>query len=376
MKIKAIALLSLLCIGLFTTSCDPEDVKPVLGINCTRTQCLDLEKFAEGIESRLDGKVMKYGYHIRSGFAVHEKAVGLAKTFADGGNVNFTLDQRFNPASVTKTVTAVALLRAMEQNGIGIHQSISPYLPTSWNAHSSINAITFEQVLGHRSGFRNSVAETYTHAGVKKIIEAGVNSTDKVYKYQNVNYALARVLLAHIIGFNDLSFVGEEIEISLAFQAYLNDELFSPVGISDVKFTPEANAALFYAFPAGAKKGTAYGDWILREGSAGIQLSIHDLEEFLMRMWTPGTYLSQNMLDQVKQYHLGAFEYNSSQGFPDGIAYGHNGYFPPWDGNLNAELSSVIVRFASGVQVVLVINGPVSATSTVVDAYQAAWENK
>lgn len=376
MKIKIIALISLLSIGLFTTSCEPEDVAPIFGINCTRTECLDLEKFAQGIESRLDGKVMKYGYHIRSGLAAHERAVGLAKTFADGGNVNFTLDQRFNPASVTKTVTAVALLRAMEQNGIGIHQSISPYLPTSWNAHSSINAITFEQVLGHRSGFRNSVASTYDHAGVKKVIEAGVNSADKGHKYQNINYALARVLLAHIIGFEDLPFVGTDVEVSLTFQAYLNNELFSPVGISGVKFTPEANGALFYAFPLGPKKGTAYGDWLLREGSAGIQLSVHELEEFLMRMWTPGTYLSQNMLDQVKQYELGAFEYNSSQGFPDGIAYGHNGYFPPWDSNQNAELSSVIVRFASGVQVVLVINGPVSAASTVVEAYQAAWEAK
>ena len=184
MKVKIIALISLLSIGLFNTSCDPEDVKPVLGINCTRTQCLDLEKFAQGIENRLDGKVMKYGYHIRSGFAVHEKAVGLAKTIVDGGNVNFTVNQRFNPASVTKTITAVALLRAMEQNDIGIHQSIRPYLPTSWNAHSSINGITFEQVLAHKSGFRNSVAGSYDHAGVKNAIEAGVKAVGVIHHDQ------------------------------------------------------------------------------------------------------------------------------------------------------------------------------------------------
>ncbi|MEM6345710.1 MAG: serine hydrolase [Bacteroidota bacterium] len=376
MKIKIIALISLLSIGLFNTSCDPEDVKPVLGINCTRTQCLDLEKFAQGIENRLDGKVMKYGYHIRSGFAVHEKAVGLAKTIVDGGNVNFTVNQRFNPASVTKTITAVALLRAMEQNDIGIHQSIRPYLPTSWNAHSSINGITFEQVLAHKSGFRNSVAGSYDHAGVKNAIEAGVKAADKIEKYQNINYAVARVLLAYIIGFDNIQFVGEDVEVSIAFQNYLRQEIFDPVGITSVNFTPQSGGALFYAYPAGIKKGTAYGDWILREGSAGIQLSIRELEEFLMRMWTPGTYLSQNMLNQLKQYGLGMGEYNSSVGFPDGPAYGKGGYFPPWDGNNNAELSSVIVRFASGVQAVVVVNGPISAKSVVIEAYQDAWEAK
>ncbi|MEL7533890.1 MAG: serine hydrolase, partial [Bacteroidota bacterium] len=356
MKIKIIALISLLAIGLFSTSCDPEEVKPILGINCTQDQCLDLEKFAQGLESRLDGKVMKYGYHIRSGFAVYEKAVGLAKTAADGGNVNFTLDQRFNPASVTKTVTAVALLRAMEQNGIGIHQSISPYVPTSWNAHSSINRITFAEVLSHRSGFRNTVAGSYEYSGVQTVIEAGVKTADKVQTYQNINYAVARVLLAHIVGFDNIQFVGENLEVSLAFQNYLNAEIFNPVGINSVNFTPQSSGALFYAFPAGAKKGTAYGDWLLREGSAGIQLSVNDLEEFLLRMWTPGTYLSQNMLDQAKQHNLGIWALNSSAGFPDGPAFGHNGYFPPWDGNQNAELHSVIIKFASGVQAVVIVN--------------------
>jgi len=367
--ILKISMLGLVIGSFFLSSCE-EDLGALFGSNCEGGDCLDLEQFAQNIESTLDGNVVKYSYHIRSGFAVFENAKGPKRTSANPPASNFTLDDRLNPASVTKTITAVALLRALEQNGVSINASIAGYLPSYWNVHPTISTITFKEVLNHTSGFRTSVAGGYTFSNLKTLIETGINISDKVAKYENVNYALARVLLAYVNGYQENQLVDAAL-ISVYFQKYLNDELFSPVGISTINFKPETNGTLFYPFPAGNSSGTSYGDWTGKEGSAGIQISTHELEEFLMRMFTPGTYLSQNMINSLKLYEMGMGEYS---GVADGPAYGKGGYFPA-SYNGGAELNSCIVKFDSGVQAVLIINGTISAKQTLINAYNNAWNS-
>jgi len=354
---------------------DAIDWGKLFGINCYGDECLDLALFAAKIEEKLDGKVTKYAYRVRSGLAAFEKAKGPKRTAADPPASSFSIHDRLNPASVTKTVTAVALLRALEHNGVSIHASIAGFLPSYWNVHPTIQTITFQQVLSHTSGFRTSVADGYEFHNLEKLIETGIKLSDKVSQYENVNYALARILLCYVDGYSINWPWFDAFGTSIYFVNYLNDELFDPVGISNVSFTPEVGGSLFYPFPAGNKHGTAYGNWSLREGSAGIQLSVRELSEFLMRMWTPGTYLSAGMLAELQQWGMGMGAYGSPGEFVDGIPYGKGGYFPgSWNGG--AELSSVIIRFASGVEAVLVINGEVNAKAIVLDAYKAAWKPK
>lgn len=344
----------------------------LFGVNCYGNQCLDLAAFASSVDAALQGKVTKYGYRIRGGLAAFEKAVGPRRTIADPPASNFSIHDRLNPASVTKTVVAVALLRALEQNGVSIHASIASYLPSYWSKHSSIYGITFQQVLSHTSGFRTSTVGGYTFQHLQNLIAAGVKAEDKIPQYENINYGLARILLCYVDGYNLNWSLIDPLATSIYFVNYLNKELFEPVGIYSVSFTPEPFGNLFYPFPAGNAHGTAYGNWHLREGSAGIQLSVRELSEFLMRMWTPGTYLSQNMLNQLKQYGMGMGDYGD---YPDGKAFGKGGYFPA-SMNGGAELNSAIIHFACGVQAVLVINGPVSAKTVLLNAYAKAWEAK
>ena len=124
-------------------------------------------------------------------------------------------------------------------------------------------------------------------------------------------------------------------------------QLFDPIGIYDVGWKPVPNTgSRFYPHdtntPLDQINGTAYGNWDYKEGSAGIHLSVHEISEFLLRMWTPGSYLSKDMLDAIKQYNMCGGMIDSPI---DGLAFTKGGYFPgSWNGG--SQLSSCIIRFA------------------------------
>jgi hypothetical protein len=188
--------------------------------------------------------------------------------------------------------------------------------------------------------------------------------------YQNVNYALLRILVASLDGFNDWN-NNPGPETCSRFMSYVNSEIFSPLGIYDVQYKPEANApTLFYPYPTGNANGTAYGDWTNKPGSAGPHNSVHELTIFGAATFN-GMLLSNSTVNALKQHGLGFGDYGE---MPDGgHAWGKGGYFPAsW--NSEAELNSVIVSFDSGVTAMLVINGQVSAKTVLMDAYKAAFQ--
>ncbi len=376
MKPRILLILSLLSLTPFFTSCEKEDLGRLFGVNCQGSECLDLELMAQLVEQKLDGKVVKYGYRIRSGFAAFEGASGPKRTSANPPASNFSIHDRFNPASVSKVVTATAILRSLEQKGISIHASIGNYLPASWDVPTSVQGITFQQLLSHKSGFRNS--SNYEYDGMKGMVENGVNTADKVYSYNNRNYALCRILLPAIQNDQIFSGIPQGPQYAAYFVNYVK-EMLNNVGISDVNWTPEPYGTLFYPYPAGSSNGTNYGDWYLQAGSAGVQMSVREFSEFLMRLHIDGHLLSSSMLQEMKNHQMGWF---ALSGPKDGNAYGHNGFFPGgpkasgglWNGG--SELHSAIIRFESGVEAVLVVNGTISAQNTLIEAYNEAWKVK
>ncbi len=342
--------------------------RALTGKFCANRQCFDLERFADNIENALKNKeVVKYGFEVRRGLSVIQRADGPKRTQADLPASDFTVFDRFNPASVAKTITAVATLQLLSKEGVSIDDPIYPYLPTNWSIPNSIKTITFKEVLNHTSGLRNGSG--YEYQDVKALIENGINLADKVPSYQNVNYALLRVLVASLDGFNDWN-TNPGPETCSRFIDYVNKEIFSPLGIYNVQYKPDATApTLFYPYPTGNAHGTAYGDWTNKPGSAGAHVSVHELTIFGVATFN-GMLLSNSTVDALKQYGLGFGDYGE---MPDGgHAWGKGGYFPgSWNGG--AELNSVIVHFDSGVTAMLVINGQVGAGSILLDAYKAAF---
>jgi hypothetical protein len=201
------------------------------------------------------------------------------------------------------------------------------------------------------------------------LMEHEIDLADKVPDYENVNYALLRILVASLDGYNDwINNPGPNT--ATRFITYVNDKIFSPLGIYDVEYKAAATApTLFYPNPPGPAHGTAYGDWSLKPGSAGSHVSVHELAVFGAATFN-GYLLSGSMLNNLKQYSLGFGDYGV---MPDGSqCWGKGGYFP---GSMNggAELNSVIVHCDNGVTGMLVINGEVSAGTSFLEAQEAAF---
>ena len=131
---------------------------------------------------------------------------------------------------------------------------------------------------------------------MKALIEQGIHLTDKVPHYANVNYAVLRILVASLDGYSDwINNPGPNT--AARFISYVNGNVFSPLGIYNVEYKPAATApTLFYPNPPGAAHGTAYGDWSLIPGSAGLP-RLGARADDLRRGHVQGMLLSGTMLN-------------------------------------------------------------------------------
>jgi CubicO group peptidase (beta-lactamase class C family) len=349
------------------------DWAKLFGIVCDgENGCLDLAGVAEKIETMLenDPKVVKFGFRLSLGLVHYEHAEGIKRSTLDlPAMPNFAVTDRFNPASVTKTFTAVAILRAMEQEGVSIHQTIGTYLPSYWTKGSGINGITFQQLLAHTSGIRGSVS---SFADLRSVVAAGVNVQDKIYAYANANYNLCRVLLAYIKGYQEVTPTSDVFGVSGVFTNFINTELLAPLGIPNAAWEPNlAVGTLFYSHTAGSVNqlsGTGFANRTLREGSGGIQLSLREISQLFTRMWTPGQFLSKPTLDKMKEFGMGGRMLSDPL---DGPCFAKGGFYPL--SGYGAEESSCVVRFGNGLTAVVMINGGVNAFDTLISAYNSSW---
>jgi CubicO group peptidase (beta-lactamase class C family) len=339
------------------------------GTYCKAGQCFDLERMADGIEASLQGQVAKFGFEIRRGRSVIRRAQGPKRTAADAPASSFDAFDRFNPASVSKTVTAVATLQLLAKKNISIDALVYVYLPSSWTIPANNKTITFKELLNHSSGLRGANADGYEYDDMKALMAIPINLADKVSHYENVNYSMLRVLVASLDGLTNWN-SNPGLLSSARFINYVNDEIFNPLGIYDVEYKPEANApTLFYPNPPGSAHGTTYGDWSLIPGSAGSHLSVHELAVFGDSLFKGGL-VTPSMLSDLKTFGLGFGDYGT---LPDGSqCWGKSGYFPGSQ-NGGAELNSALVNCSNGLTGMVVVNGTKSAKSAFVDAANAAF---
>lgn len=158
----------------------------------------DVGQFEQNIVEFLDGNVVGYAYAMnQNGALATSGADGDARTAADG-QADFQADTRIEVASVSKTVTAVAVLKLLQDQNISVEDKIWPYLPTAWQSDMgpNITDIEFNDLLKHESGFRTS-ANSYE--ALQELISDGVDSDDYGdFQYLNANYTLLRVITPYL----------------------------------------------------------------------------------------------------------------------------------------------------------------------------------
>src|SRR5687768_7489460 len=111
----------------------------------------------------------------------------------------------FHLASVSKTITAMAVLKLVDEGKIRVNEPLATYIP-----QFPLPGVTVKSLLNHRSGLPNYVhymerlgwdkKRTITNQDVLDFIvqrhnDIAIGAPDRRFSYSNTNYALLAVLI-------------------------------------------------------------------------------------------------------------------------------------------------------------------------------------
>lgn len=184
-----------------------------------------MEEFTK--KEPFDGTVLV----LHKGKTIFNKSYGLADKEKQ---VEFTNDLQFPIGSITKSMTAMAILQLEEEGKLSVNDLLSAYLPEFPNA----DKITLHQLLNHSSGLTDfleieEIKSNYTKAYTREEI---VNSfKDKPLKAEpGEKYAYIS---------SDYFLLGQVIEKVSGgkYSTYLQKNIFQPAGMKDTFVLNENN---------------------------------------------------------------------------------------------------------------------------------------
>ncbi|TDX87043.1 serine hydrolase domain-containing protein [Epilithonimonas xixisoli] len=228
---------------------------------------------------------------------------------------------KFRVASITKTYTAVLILKAIEEQKLKLKTKLSSYYPQIKNAEK----ITIEQLLKHRTGIYN-----FTEKDDELDWEKNFHSQDEFinyvlneksnfkpgtqYEYSNTNYAL-------------LGFILEKI-YQKSYAEILDEKIAKPLNLKNTYYSFEIdetkNEALSYNIQDNYLKNTTV-NYSNHPGSGGITSTPREVNKFLSAVFE-GKLISAKTLEMMLPKKAGEYGFGIIKlGFTDVDAYEHTG---------------------------------------------------
>jgi CubicO group peptidase (beta-lactamase class C family) len=169
---------------------------------------------------------------LRDGELVWEAAVGVADVAAD---LEATPDTQYRIGSITKTFTAAAVMQLRDADKLDLEDTLDRHVEGA--AHTP----TIRRLLSHASGLQRETQDDSwltlrfappdelleTLAEAELVLPAGAR-----FHYSNLAFALLGIVVERVSG--------------KAYQDYVRERLFEPVGLTRVSFEPEPPAAKGY----------------------------------------------------------------------------------------------------------------------------------
>ena len=323
--------------------------------DASSTVTFDVDTFEQNLRDAFDGEAVGYTYAIgEAGVIVAEDGVGEARTAPDSPAPQYA-NKQVQVASVSKTLTAILILRLMEETGVQPADLIAPYLPGNWTLGDGMDQVTFEQLLTHTSGFKqlaNSLPSGtlgHDYAGLQTMVGLDLTAGDGPYTdlYTNLNFSLLRVLAAGLMGIDPVDypeFEGETLTAS-AFAIYL-DSVYGSIGVPTSCTPTDATPTLMYQWPLdGATPGGESSDKVLTCGAFGFFISAHELVGVLSNLRYSENLISEDQLDVMRDGLLGLQSWSGDHG----TYYGHGGQWNP-------GMQSCVMMFPIAVDVAITVN--------------------
>ena len=163
---------------------------------------------------------------LRDGFVLHTAAFGMENPFEARAA---TVDTRFRIASVSKMLTAVAIMQLVNDGSIELEQPFADQLGVEGPFNDPrLAAVTVRQLLSHTSGFAVSRGIFFAR-GVETWQQAANDGFGQVlqfdpgtaFQYSNTNFCLLGLLLEAVTGQNFEDAIRERVLQPLDIRAHL-----------------------------------------------------------------------------------------------------------------------------------------------------------
>jgi hypothetical protein len=264
------------------------------------TITFDIDLFEQNIRDALRGKIIGYAYTIgRDGVSFTEDGPGSARTYPDSPRADQSPYKEMFIASMSKTISALALLKALSDAGISVDDKIDTFLPGDWVPGDGVENLTFRHLLTHTSGLDPSKLSKGGKDGqsfdtLKTIIEQGTPGILAFEEavYTNANFSLLRILIPRVAlgagvidNYTNILPPDEVDEMyAVLYADYVVNEVLAPAGIDVPDCSPRDDAGsrtLYYNFDSPNNPGGDFGNWSLECGAVGWYLSSNELGSLL-----------------------------------------------------------------------------------------------
>ncbi len=158
-------------------------------------------------------------------------------------------------ASISKVLTAVGVLKALQATGHSIDDHVSPFLPNGWTIKHDPNfaRLTFGDLLAEQGFAKDSCADEHYY-GLKALVEENSVPSSPTTAYNNCNFALLRIILPVLVYgglfFNEPS---AENTLALGYVTLMQQYVFAPLGIDQASCGSDvpdpSRRILSYPFP-------------------------------------------------------------------------------------------------------------------------------
>jgi CubicO group peptidase (beta-lactamase class C family) len=367
------------------TACKKDTIK-------SNDKVFSVAKFKANLKTQLGTGIVGYAVAInKDGQFVDSINFGSATINASSGsNTPMTINTTMNIASVTKTITAIAAIKLLNEKGISVDSSIGQYLPNYFNANVNVRNVTFRELLTHSSGLRQG---TTSYDSIRATC-GRVLGGSKNRSYSNINFALFRILLPFInnvatlqaqanaasINNNTAAF---ETSLSQQYLSIIQDKVFTPAGISNATCN-NANVAGTQSsvFSEGATTNTIAnaGNWTELSGGGGYYLTAFQVAQLQAYLHNSTELLSTPQLEEMKN-NLYGLDPEDSPTTSRGKAYGKDGALIWSNSGLTPApgMQTYICRYPNKVEVTIftnsINNGNFRGLGTLaLNAYEDSWE--
>jgi CubicO group peptidase (beta-lactamase class C family) len=244
-----------------------------------------------------------------------------------------TLDTVYMLASITKTMTATAIMQLVEAGEIHLDDDVSQpkYLPFDLR-HPMYpdKEITLRMLLAHQSGLSSHSARWFFYFSLLGY----PNSYFKDYFQQEGYCYQDDVWTSHMPG-KGVHYANEGIDLAASivehitgqtFEAYCKEHIFDRLGLSTIGFHLSEFAiddmAIPYLFSQGDYKALPHYD-VRLSGSGGARSTINDLMPYFIAHMNKGVYKGKRILsaESVEEMHRPQYPEFKDDGYQYGLGW-------------------------------------------------------